>query len=357
MTPDPLPIALRAWTERAQPVTRPTPSNGPAVPVPTWPTYALLFDTETTTDAAQRLLFGSYRLCKWTPGRTLTLLEEGLFHAEDLPESDPSGFDVLTRYVRTLVSDGARRAGKRSRLRLLPASAFVERVFLPLACQAEALIVGFNLPFDLTRLAVRIGNARGRYRGGFSLTLAHRHDPDAGPGEENRFRPRVCYKVIDSKRALIGLTGGRDYRRPGVRGRFLDLKTLAFALTGQGYSLERACVDFGVAHGKLTAAEHGRITPDYVEYNRRDVLATQELLERLRTEFDRHPITLDPCHAMSSASLAKGYLAAMGVAPPREQCRNLPVEIHAAAMMSYYGGRAECRIRRVSVPVVHTDFL
>ena len=71
-------------------------------------------------------------------------------------------------------------------------------------------------------------------------------------------------------------------------------------------------------HPKKRALEHGRITPDYIEYNRRDVLATQELLVAARREFDAHPIALNPCSAYSPASIAKGYLRALGVARPDE---------------------------------------
>ena len=52
----------------------------------------LVFDTETRTDATQRLTFGSYRFI--SDGRCL---EEGLFYADDLPPKDRA---VLQRYVR-----------------------------------------------------------------------------------------------------------------------------------------------------------------------------------------------------------------------------------------------------------------
>ena len=71
----------------------------------------------------------------------------------------------------------------------------------------------------------------------------------------------------------------------------------------------------------MAVAEHGVITSSYIDYNRRDVLATLELLENLRAEFDRHPVDLDPCHTLSPASLAKAYLRAMGVIPLTEKCR------------------------------------
>ena len=53
----------------------------------------LVFDTETRTDATQRLTFGSYQFI--VAGRCL---EEGLFYANDLPEKDRK---VLERYVAT----------------------------------------------------------------------------------------------------------------------------------------------------------------------------------------------------------------------------------------------------------------
>ena len=50
-------------------------------------------------------------------------------------------------------------------------------------------------------------------------------------------------------------------------GHFLDLRTLAFALTDRAYSLKSACDAFGVTHGKQTASAHGRVTPAYIDYN------------------------------------------------------------------------------------------
>lgn len=139
-------------------------------------------------------------------------------------------------------------------------------------------------------------------------------------------------KSLDSKRSFIGFTkpapvdredqipedsdDGAPDARYTFRGHFLDLKTLAFGLTNESHSLASACKAFGVEHAKETAHSHGRITPEYIDYNRRDVLATQELLEKLRPEFDQHPIDLDPCKAYSPASVAKAYLRAMGVTLP-----------------------------------------
>ena len=61
------------------------------------------------------------------------------------------------------------------------------------------------------------------------------------------------------------------------RGHKRDLRTLAFAMTDRSYSLESACIAFGVEHVKQSVAQHGIVTNAYIDYNRRDVQATAEL--------------------------------------------------------------------------------
>src|SRR5207249_4493215 len=147
----------------------------------------------------------------------------------------------------------------------------------------------------------------------------------------NRYRPRVGIKQIDSKRALKGFTArnnpdetdlipegsetGEPKKRYKFRGHFLDLRTLAFALTDSGHTLESACQTFGVEHQKQHATEHGTVTEEYIDYNRRDVLVTSELAVKLLEEYNRHPIALQVTKAYSPASIGKAYLHAMGIAP------------------------------------------
>ena len=69
--------------------------NKPTLITP--PKFALVIDTETTTDATQALNFGSYRFIalaygKHAPG---SCLEEGIFYADELPERYPEGLAVL----------------------------------------------------------------------------------------------------------------------------------------------------------------------------------------------------------------------------------------------------------------------
>ncbi len=352
---DILPIAVRAYTP---PKEKPKPHRTQPGPSPDAP--VLVFDTESRTDPDQRLTFGCWRVL--VGGETV---DEGLFHAEDLPEEDLA---TLRSYTETRRADD----GKSGKLRLLPRREFLEDVLWKVGYQARGLVVGFNLPFDLARLAVGWGEARGSfYGGGFSLVLwDYEHH---GAWLEDKYRPRLEVKTIDSKRSLMGV-GKRRSPDPAdlvpegsadgtpnptyaFSGHLLDLRTLAFALTNEAHSLASACRAFGVEHAKLEVEEHGVVTPAYIDYARRDVLATSELLDKLLEEHRRHPIALPPTKAFSPASIGKAYLAALGLTPPLERWPGFPNEVLGYAMAAYYGGRAECRIRKVPVPVVYLDFL
>ncbi len=360
-----LPIAVRAFTVRAKRARK--KRSGPRKPDPRWPDGVLVFDTETSIDTTQRLNFGNYRFCEWSEdGTRLVCKEEGFFYADDLQEVYPEGFACLQEFVKTHNADVG--PGVQRRLKFLSRTEFVDTVFWRLAYKARALVVGFNLPFDLSRLAVGCGRARGNSPGEFSLVLWQWRD--GRRWREHRYRPRIIVQHENSKRSFIRFNRPAkidpDDQRPAegeppdpnftFRGRFLDLRTLAYALTGDAYTLESAGKAFGVSDPKTKTAEHGVITSEYIDYNRRDVLASQELLERLREEFDRHPIELDPCAAYSTASVAKAYFRTMDLRSPSEQFRNIPRKVIGQAMSAFYGGRAECRIRKTIVPVVHTDF-
>jgi hypothetical protein len=188
-------------------------------------------------------------------------------------------------------------------------------------------------------------------------------------------RPRIAIKHIDSKRAQIGLTSregvdeedlipeGSTTGKPEedyiFRGHFLDLHTLAFALTDRNYSLGGACEDFGVEHPKQEVKRHGVVTRKYIDYNRRDVLATSELAVKLLEEYDRHPIctSLQETKAYSPASIGKTYLRKMGIKPILERQHRFPKRYLGYAQSAFFGGRTSAHIRKVAVPVVYTDFL
>lgn len=351
-----LPIAVRVYSQPHD--TKPyVPSRRAWVQ----PDAMLVFDTETRIDAPQALTFGSYRFIDQGD-----CLEEGLIVADDLPARDRA---VLTRYVATHRADVA-EDGIRD-LQLLTRRAFVDKLF-EVAYRARGLVVGFNLPFDLSRIGVDVTAARKVYTGGFSLGLWAYADP-SGTERTDRFRPRLAVKHIDSKRALMGFTArsrpdptdripdgsttGAPQKRYVFPGYFLDLRTLAFALTDRGHSLETACTAFGVAHGKQKVSKHGTVSPAYIDYNRRDVLATWELAVKLLEEYDTHPIALQATKAYSPASIGKAYLRAMGIRPVLERQLDFPKTRLGQATSAFSGGRAGAHIRKVPVPIVSVDFL
>jgi hypothetical protein len=372
---DLLDVAVRAWTpanERAR-------DRSTSPPGERYPRQLLIIDTETTTDQTQRLNFGAWRYCRVSESDgeiKLTCLQEGLFYADDLPERYPEGFETLKAYATSRVPDvdNTQADGVRS-LSLEPLEQWLRRIFWRAAYKLRAGVVCFNMPFDLSRLAWRVGEARNRsggqdpFAGAFSLVLWHY--TRAGVWHEGRHRPRLVIKAIDSKRALKG------FRKPDIadpknlipedpaatapdsswsfRGHLLDLRTLTFALTDRGHTLESACDAFGVPYVKRNV-EHGKITTDYIDYCREDVGATQELAAASLTEFMRHPIELQATRAYSAATIGKGYLRAIGVRPPLER-QEFDPKILGWAMSAYYGGRTEVRARRVPLPVVYLDFL
>jgi hypothetical protein len=325
------------------------------------PKATLVFDTETTTDATQRMKFGSYRFV--VDGKCL---EEGIFVGDDLPACDRK---ILEHYMARHSPD-VHEDGHRTWL-LLSRVEFLEKLYKA-AYKGRCLLVGFNLPFDLSRLAVSATSARGRFAGGFSLVLWTYRD-EKGKWIENRFRPRVFVKQIDNKRALKGFTSrrspdsedivfdeaesGKDRKGSSFRGHLVDLRTLAFALTDKSYSLATLCEDFGVEHRKATVAAHGEITDDYINYNRRDVLSTLESAEKLLAEYARHPINLQPTKAYSPASIGKAYLKAMGIKPILDHQTSFPKQYLGFAQTSFFGGRTSAKIRKVAMPVVYSDFL
>lgn len=329
----------------------------------------LVFDCETRTDEAQALTFGSYRFL--VQGRCL---EEGVFYGDNLT---PRELATLKRYARTHPADTdpcglpERDLESNPELQLLPVAEF-RRLLYRVVYKGRALLAAFNFPFDCSRCAVDYVSSRNRFLGGFTFQFFQYRDKD-GNLRAHPYRPGIVVKHIDSKRALKGFTGAieadeedripegaaspKPLKRYTFRGHMLDLRTLAFALTDRGLTLEKACELFGVEHGKQKAEQHGTVTAKYIDYNRRDVLASTELAEKLLAEYARHPIPLQATKAYSPASIGKAYLQAMGVTPILERMPDFPKRYLGYAQSAFFGGRASARVRKVPVPVVFTDFL
>lgn len=295
-------IALRAYI----PPNRIHRRRAPAGP----PQYVLVFDTETTIDASQAFLFGGYRLHR-ADGR---LVQEGLFHAAELEERTLA---ELRAYRESHAADNG------GELRLLSRAQFADWLMWKEAYEARALVVGFNLPFDLSRISIGWRPSR---NGGFSLKLFESVDA-AGRRWTHQYRPEVSVKALDSKRQLISFTrparldarntrGGRTYR-----GRFLDLHTLAYALSDRSLTLDGAAAAWGLVERKLAFDHHGAVSSEAIDYNRQDVRTTWALYRALVADWSAHPVALDPEQGFSPAALAKAYFRALGIRPPLARIR------------------------------------
>lgn len=292
----------------------------------------LVFDTETTADRLQNLQFGCFRLYEEN-----RLLLEGLILSDTLTEIETS---KIKAYANT------------NKIPVASRQEFIEKVFLPEVYELGTLCVGFNLPFDLSRIAQRAGVGRKKHKNSFTFFLT-----------ENPYNPRLRVESINNKASFISLASPKTVpeRKGGKRklfkGNFLDLRTLVWALTNQSHSLKSACNLFQVDHGKQEVETYGVITNEFIDYCRRDVLATWELYVKLTEEYNKHPIELPITKVYSPASIGKAYMKAIGIQPLHDKQPDSPSDVLGYAMASYYGGRAECHVRKTVVPITYLDVI
>ncbi len=186
----------------------------------------LILDFETTVDPSQRLLFGALRLCRWEQQRLVCVLE-AIIHADELTEHDLA---TIRDYARThTLTTGADQslADSAPTLRLTPARECARMIYR--AChepgpEPAAALVGFNLNFDISRLAVHWGSSTTKkYANGFTLQLAENYLNKAGQPRENaKLFPRYGVKHLSSTKAL------RGWIAP-FSGHMIDVRQLMFA--------------------------------------------------------------------------------------------------------------------------------
>lgn len=115
--------------------------------------WTLIFDCETTTDARQTLKFGTYQVRKGQE-----LWEAGLFaNSEILTDRELS----VIRPLAALID-----------YRCITAAEFVENVLFHIGYDLRAVIVGLNLLFDISRVAIgHWAGARPNYERGIFVSI------------------------------------------------------------------------------------------------------------------------------------------------------------------------------------------
>ena len=156
----------------------------------------------------------------------------------------------------------------------------------------------------------------------------------------------------------------RDSRREAdptdrhTRGFFLDLKTLAAALTSKSHSLDSLAkfleVPGKIEFDRLRATDRRGVRSLCPRRHRGDLA----MLPRTDAPmFRQHVLTQTLPHRIySEASLGKAYLREMGIEPWRRVQPDFDPEIIGAIMSSYFGGRAEIHRRREIVQTLYCDF-
>ncbi len=182
-------------------------------------------------------------------------------------------------------------------------------------------------------------------------------------------------KHIDSKRALKGFAARYDADkaisvpddpRRGIPkhglisgGNFLQRsENRCLRVDRQRTSLKSACEVFGVDHGKGHTSTHGIITKEYINYCRRDVLATSELYSTATPRIQKASILLQPTKPTPVASSIPERVTSRrwGLTNSGRE-PDCPIAFYGFSQSSFFGGRTSAHIRKYPVPVVYTDFL
>jgi len=289
----------------------------------------MIIDTETTIDQYQNLNFGSSLI--------QTKISSGFKEEWYLFYGNISNNDIKT------IED----YGKVHNIPVIPVREFVDKIFYYYAYKLRCEIIGFNLPFDLSRLAIDYGIARNT-KDAFSLKLS-----------EDKRNPRIRIQSLDQKRAFIyflkPLRKKSEKKQKHYSGFFVDLKVFIFALTDKSHSLESACKAFNVSR-KTHTEEHGKITPEYIDYNLNDVKITSELYDACLKRYDMFNLKEPANKLYSPASIGKAYLRLMRIKPFMECNPDFPKKISGYVMSTYYGGRTEVKIRNKPIPITYLDF-
>ena len=165
----------------------------------TWANFALVFDSETTTDLREDLNFLWWRFCELKDA-AYVCQREGVVYRDNLDGESLALIHQFAREKRADVEDGCPED-----ILVQSRTKFVDGEFWR-ALRTGAVIVNFNAPFDLSRLALAFPEAKNKNAGWAMELWRYR-----GPRE--KFKPKVRIKPQDSRSAFINLAGGDPKNR------------------------------------------------------------------------------------------------------------------------------------------------
>src|SRR2546427_8682722 len=100
--------------------------------------------------------------------------------------------------------------------------------------------------------------------------------------------PRVLVKHINNTMSIIKFSRSIIKYTNGFKGKFVDLRTLGWAIKNKKFTLETACKEFNTSIQKKKASQHGKITTEYIGYCINDVRASIALFGAMLREFEKY---------------------------------------------------------------------
>ena len=300
----------------------------------------LTITSETATDPhhSQSLTFGSCGV--WINDSLYKIV---LFYDENL---DSKKVDVIQK-----VGDEIQQE-KGCMILVMPKTEFTTNVLYPYVYEARAKCVGFDLPYELSRLASSWGTAR-KIKDAFSIKLV----------ENNPRLPAIKIKSINSDSAFIQFatplrTKSEKKKIPThktYRGYFLDLKTLGYAMSNKSFDgiddlAETFDVDANLKDKKEIAKYSIR---NNIEKSLTIHRLYSKIISILENTFMIKPINANKLY--SPASISKLYLEKLNIKPLLENNPDFSKQVLGNLMTAFYAGRVETRIRKTPVPITYLD--
>lgn len=323
--------------------------------------WCMVPDWETTRDTRQDPRFLIYHLHGLSNEQRIYRYREGRLDREALDSLFDAGLVYDSGVCTADEVETMRRWAQDHCYAFMDRRAFLD-VFYRWAYHERALVIGHNLAFDLSRLALswtQGGGAKHRdFRGGFSLKLCE------CPHEECFDHPRLRMRRLGRHKTTfafahvrIPANNANKARTRKYDGRFVDTATAALALLGPGdVRLAGLARRLKLPMGK-GEAEHGKtITRDYLDYADRDVEVTWACYQKLRDLYRQHGTRRAIWNILSEASMAKAYLDELDVPRFDKERPKVSPEVIGYGMQSYYGGRTEVHWRLSPVEVELSDF-
>lgn len=329
----------------------------PNLNIKTHHSRVLTFDTETTTDTFQNLKVGYFEI------HEKGILQESGFFYNPMPENN---LDISTRFTipqNTLSQTPLsyeevqilKEYAKKENIPLYTTKQFIKNIFFYEVYEKETLCNGFNLPFDISRIARRAGNTvKGSPTKG-DILLSFPHIPNSLNIKIGRMGLAETISFVNPETEK-----GEEAPRLKTKGYFLDSAHLLSVLFGSGtqhFTLKQACKILKTEHQKEDTEEHGIITDKYLHYLQWDVKCTFDVYKKLEETFNKYDLAeKEITKIYSAASIGKVALKHLGIKPFLDLNPEYPSINLGRIMETYFGGRVECKLRHEIKPVEVLDF-